>query len=85
MVNLCVFDVSASGRRLALREREGVFHVAVRPAKCLREVPIDAEYLCEAARPGRGVLRDAGTGVPLEVDFERVACNLHLALDGLQE
>ena len=77
-----IFDVSASGRRVALRESSSVFHVV----KSLDGVPWLDEVLDSApAAHGIGTLRDVSSGRTFSVNFEAVGCTLSAALNRLQE
>lgn len=82
MTELRVFDVSASGRRVALRESATVFHVALTP---LDQVAVDHRVCGEAVAVGLCTMYDMDAHRPLAVLFEQTGCTLWEALDLLEE
>lgn len=82
MTELRVFDVSASGRRVALRESANVFHVALTP---LDPVAVDHRVRAESVAVGLCTMYDLDSNRTLAVLFEQTGCTLWEALDLLEE
>jgi hypothetical protein len=85
MVQLRVFDISASGSRFILRERAGSFHVAVNRNACRYPVRLSEIVACHRAALGPDTLRSLESGQACAVDFAAVDCSLADALQHLQE
>jgi hypothetical protein len=82
MTELRVFDVSASGRRVALRESANIFHVALTP---LDQVAVDQRVCGESVAVGLCTMYDLDSHRTLAVLFEQTGCTLWEALDLLEE
>lgn len=82
MTELRVFDVSSSGRRVALRERANVFHVAFTP---LDRVAVDNRVCGDPAAIGLCTMYNMDAHRPLALVFEQTGCTLWEALDLLEE
>ena len=77
-----VFNVSPSGRRYILRERLGVFHVALAPRA---EAPLTRLVRGGPADVGPCRFYDPATGWTFAICIERARCSLEEALESLQE
>jgi hypothetical protein len=82
MTELRVFDLSASGRRVALRERADLFHVALSP---LDRVPIHHRVCGQSVAIGLCTMYDMDARRPLPLLFEHTGCTLWEALALLEE
>jgi hypothetical protein len=82
MTELRVFDVSFSGRRVALRECANVFHVAFTP---LDRMAMDHRVCGESVAVGLCTMYDMDAHRPLAVLFEQTGCTLGEALVLLEE
>jgi hypothetical protein len=82
MTELRVFDVSASGRRVALHECPNVFHVAL---AALDHVAIHHRVCGESVGVGLCTMYDMDAQKPVALLFEQTGCTLWEALELLEE
>jgi hypothetical protein len=82
MTELRVFDVSASGRRVALHESRNVYHVALAP---LESLSIHHRVRGETVDVGLCTMYDMDAHRPVALVFEQTGCTLWEALDLLEE
>ena len=83
MAELQVFDVSASGRRVALYESRGIFHVAFAPlagALCIHH-----RFSGDSVDVGPCTMYDRDAQKPVALVFEQTGCTLWEALDLIEE
>jgi hypothetical protein len=77
-----VFDISASGHRIVLREDDDTFHVA----SLTDDTPaIDGWVESEHGGLGPMTLVDSTTGRSFDAELESVDCSLKSAIGRLQE
>jgi hypothetical protein len=82
MTELRVFDLSSTGRRVALQERQHVYHVAFTP---LDHIPIHHRVSGDPVRVGLCTMYDMDVGRPVTLLFEQIGCNLWEALELLEK
>lgn len=85
MVQLRIFDISHSGRRIVLRECAGTFHVVANRGTCQCPVGVSELVACSRATRGPHTVRSLESGRSFAANFETVDCNLIEALQRLQE
>lgn len=82
MTELRVFDVSSSGRRVALHERRNVYHVALTP---LDRISVHHRVRGDSVNVGPCTMFDVDAQRPVTLLFEQTGCTLWEALDLLED
>lgn len=82
MTQLRVFDISSSGRRVALHEGLNRYHVALTPRE---RIPIHHRVCGGPLNVGICTMYDLDVGRPVVFLFEQIGCTLWEALALLDE